>query len=304
MHETAIHLDDMIKFFSGLKTREEVKAQGDVEGSMVATAGGENVWESESTIELRGCVEAKISPLASSTHRVEAMVRECSHCASTDRGESTGSHCTLQRAVLNSKINETSAKEREGRVLHAKARTGSGLQGERELRSEESVMKHGGATDDKKKVRQRTRGALRVETAVRVAKERCAKVANKSTADRKAVKALLNDKMAAVRIGAKVESFTSTLQQPRQPNKRERERGVDKTHRVTDRVPFKRAKAIYLTHIIAELQARPTIAFQLDGINHKIAMQKLKEFEGNLKCFKPLTALFKEMVQDETVNTE
>jgi hypothetical protein len=139
---------------------------------------------------------------------------------------------------------------------------------------------------------------------VRVVKERYAKVANKSAADRKAVKALLNDKMAVVRIGAKVESFTSTLQQPRQPNKRERERGVDKTYRVTDRVPFKRAKAIYLTHIIAEPQARPTIAFQLDGINHKIAIQKLKEFEGNLKCFKPLTTFFKEMVQDETVNAE
>jgi hypothetical protein len=307
VHETAIDLDDMIKFFSGLKTREEVKAQGDVErfwGSTVAIAGGEDMWESESTIELKGYVEAKILPLASSTHRVEAMVRECSHCASTDRGESTRSHYILQRSVLNSKINEISAKEREGRVLHANASTGSGLQGERELRSEESVRKHGGATDDKKKVRQRTRGALRVETAVRVVKERYAKVANKSTADRKAVKALLNDKMAVVRIGAKVESFTSTLQQPRQPNKRERERGVDKTYRVTDRVPFKRAKAIYLTHIIAELQARPTIAFQLDGINHKIAIQKLKEFEGNLKCFKPLTAFFKEMVQDETINTE
>ena len=126
----------------------------------------------------------------------------------------------------------------------------------------------------------------------------------KSDADRKAVKTLLNDKMAVVRIGAKVESFTSTIQQPRQPNKRERERGVDKTYCVTDRVPFKRAKAIHILHIIEELQARPTIIFSKDAINHKIAIQKLKEFECNLKCFKPLTAFFKLMVQDETVNTE
>jgi hypothetical protein len=87
VHQTTINLDDMIKFFSGLKTREAVKAQGEVEtfaGSIVAIAGGEAIWQSESTIELRRYVEAKILPLASSTHRVEAM----------------------ERSVLNSKINE------------------------------------------------------------------------------------------------------------------------------------------------------------------------------------------------------
>jgi hypothetical protein len=59
-----------------------------------------------------------------------------------------------------------------------------------------------------------------------------------------------------------------------------------------------------MLHIIEELQARPTILFELDAINHKIAIQKLKDFEGSLKCFKPLTAFFKQMVQDETVNPE
>jgi hypothetical protein len=119
VYQSTIDLDDMIKFFSGLKSREEVKAQGGVENfwgsTIVAIAGGEDIWESESTIELRRYIKAKILPLASSTHRVEAMVRECSHCASTDRGESTRSHYILQRSVLNSKINEMSAKGREGR---------------------------------------------------------------------------------------------------------------------------------------------------------------------------------------------
>ncbi len=107
--------------------------------------------------------------------------------------------------------------------------------------------------------------------------------------------------MATVRIGAKVESFESTVPHPRQPNKRERERGVDKTYRVTDRIPFKRAKVIHMVHIIGELQARPTIIFLLD-INHKNAITKLKEFEGSQKCFKPLTDFFQQMLQDETVN--
>jgi hypothetical protein len=214
VHQSTIDLDDMIKFFAGLKSREEVKAQGEVEnvwGSIVAIAGGENIWESELTIELRRYVKAKILPLASSTHRVEAMVRERSHCASTDRGESTRSHYIFQRSVLNSKTNEMSAKGRVGRVLHANASTGSGLQGERELRSKESVRKHGGGTDDKKNVRQWTRGALRVVAAVPVVKKRYTNISNTSPADRKAVKALLNDKMAEVRIGAKVESFTNTV---------------------------------------------------------------------------------------------
>jgi hypothetical protein len=92
--------------------------------------------------------------------------------------------------------------------------------------------------------------------------------------------------------------------QGNQPNKRGRERGVDRTCRVTDRVPFKRAKAVHILHIIKELEARPTIAFSLDGINHKIAIQKLKKFEGSLKCFKPMTEFFKQIVQDETVDPE
>jgi hypothetical protein len=87
VHQTTIDLDNMIEFFSNLKTREEVKGQGEVAnfwGLIVAIAGGEDIWQSESTSELRRYVEAKILPLASSTHRVEAMVWECSHCASTD----------------------------------------------------------------------------------------------------------------------------------------------------------------------------------------------------------------------------
>jgi hypothetical protein len=212
VHQTTIDLDDMIEFFSKLKTREEVKGQGEVRehfwGSIEAIAGGEDIWQSESTVELRRYVEAKILPLASSTHRVEAMVRECSHCASTDQGESSRSHYILQQSVLNSKINEISAKDREGRVLHANASTGSGLQGERNLWSVEPVWKHGGATDDRKKVRQRTRGALRVLAAVQVVMERYTSVSKNSTADGKAVKVLLNNKMATGGIDAKVELLT------------------------------------------------------------------------------------------------
>jgi hypothetical protein len=55
------------------------------------------------------------------------------------------------------------------------------------------AQKHGGATDDKKKVCQQFKLQRNVMPAHRQ--------------KQKAVKALLNDKMAAVRIGAKVEKF-------------------------------------------------------------------------------------------------
>jgi hypothetical protein len=61
-------------------------------------------------------------------------------------------------------------------VLHANASTGSGLQGERNLWSVELVQKHGGAMDDKKKVRQQTGGARRVSAAVQVVMEYYASV--------------------------------------------------------------------------------------------------------------------------------
>jgi hypothetical protein len=163
------------------------------------------------------------------------------------------------------------------------------------------VRKHGGATDDKKKVCQGARGALRVLAALRVVMERYASVSKNSTADRKVVKVLLNNKTKTVRIDVKVESFVSTIAHPRQPNKRERERGVDKTYHVTNRIPFKRAKAIHMVHIIGELQAHPTIIFSSD-INHKNAITKLKEIESSQKCFKPLMDFFQQMLQDKTVN--
>jgi hypothetical protein len=56
-------------------------------------------------------------------------------------------------------------------------------------------------------------------------------LSNESNANQKAVKALLNERTAAVRIGEKPMSFTSTLQQLRQSKTQEGEQGVDKLTR-------------------------------------------------------------------------
>jgi tRNA isopentenyl-2-thiomethyl-A-37 hydroxylase MiaE len=72
-----------------------------------------------------------------------------------------------------------------------------------------------------KKVCQWTQGALRVVAAVGVVMERYTNISKKCTATQKATKALLNNKMATVRVGAKVKSVVSTVPHPRQPNKQE-----------------------------------------------------------------------------------
>jgi hypothetical protein len=66
-----------------------------------------------------------------------------------------------------------------------------------------------------------------------VIKGRYVAVANKSDADRKEIKALLETKNEDVRIGAKIEKFVEDLNKPRRENRRQKERGVDKTYRVS-----------------------------------------------------------------------
>jgi hypothetical protein len=101
-----------------------VRGQGELENhweSIVAIAEGEDIWSSERTVGLRECSESHILPLASSGHRVEAMVRECSLVSDTARGEANRSHLILQPSVLASKINDIAAKSREGRVIRTPA---------------------------------------------------------------------------------------------------------------------------------------------------------------------------------------
>jgi hypothetical protein len=134
-HNTTIDLSKMLTYFAKKMSVEEVKEQGALAalwGSVEKVAAGANIWESEETANLQEFAQGKILPLASSTHRVEAMVRECSHCAATNRGEASRSHRIFQRLVLNTTINDISAQDRIEQVFQANGSTGPGVQGERE----------------------------------------------------------------------------------------------------------------------------------------------------------------------------
>ena len=76
-------------------------------------------------------------------------------------------------------------------MLHANASIGTGIQGQRVLKSEQAIRKHGGLTEDIDKIRKRTRGSIRITAALGVIKDRYMEVANKSSADREEIKALL-----------------------------------------------------------------------------------------------------------------
>jgi hypothetical protein len=165
IHQTDIDLDDMIKTFSEQShghghTRENIREMIESHikcwDSVVAISNGEDPWgAATATAALRVYAKERILPLASSTHRVEAMVRECSHVAATDRGEDARSHYIFLRSALNSAINDIAAKDREDRPLRANGSMGPGLQGQREVRSAESQRKHGGIVKDGIKVRKR-----------------------------------------------------------------------------------------------------------------------------------------------------
>jgi hypothetical protein len=113
----------------------------------------------------------------------------------------------------------------------------------------------------------------------------------------------LETKGADVRTTVKVEKFVDDLTKPRQENRRQKERGVDKTHRVADRIPFKRTKALlHAAQLREELRAR---SLEFDAaIGCKNTCIMLKDFERNKTCFKPMTEFFKEMMQDKTIEDD
>jgi hypothetical protein len=63
--------------------------------------------------------KAYILPRASSTHRLEACIREASHCASTGRSEEMRSAFVVQRSVAGSDIKHQVQAEACDRSLHA-----------------------------------------------------------------------------------------------------------------------------------------------------------------------------------------
>jgi hypothetical protein len=87
----------------------------------------------------------------------------------------------------------------------------------------------------------------------------CKGALKKSTANQKAVKVLLNNKMAIVRIDAKFKSFISTVAHLRQPNKQECEQGSTKLTALLIKYHSKGQKPFISYTLLRSFMLAPTI---------------------------------------------
>mgnify|MGYP006965230816 CR=1 FL=1 len=255
-------------------------------------AEGEDLWSSTIPVmlEMRSDAENTILPLASSTHRVEAQVRECSLVSSTNRGEVKRSDYIIQRSTNTSSINRQANKTREGRVLHANASVTAGVPGQRQMQS-------GGAEDPKKKTRQNVRGEARTVVQLQNARDRYQKLnrIQNLVQKQKELKTILKRKdenrSDMSRATEEAKKFRRKYLLSRAPNKRQKERGVDRTYLVVGRIPYKSLRAIVSEHmhfLHAELAHRGTDAADIPtGFRERIKM--LKEMENDVKSFRAQT---------------
>jgi hypothetical protein len=241
---------------------------------------------------MKADAKTSILPLASSTHRVEAQVRECSLVSSTNRGEVKRSDYIIQRSTNTSSINREANKTREGRTLHANASVTAGMQGQRQTKS-------GGPENPKKKIRQTVRGEARTIVQLNNAKERHQNlnrirgllVKQKKLKD--ALKTKNENRSDMARATAQANEFRRKHLLERAPNKRQRERGVDRTYLVVGRIPYKALRATIPNHmnlLRAELVHRGADPATIpNGCRDRIKM--LKELENDKKSFRAKTTV-------------
>ena len=120
----------MFAYFSSYVPHSSAILQGklpDMINNIEEILAGADIWSDEmETKGIRIFAETLILPLASSTHRVEAMVRECTHAAGTNRGEESRSWYIMLRSVFNTKINEIAFAAREDKVFRGNQHLGPG----------------------------------------------------------------------------------------------------------------------------------------------------------------------------------
>ena len=296
-HGCSIDLADMVAFFrdTAKVNVEEMKNKSFVSEHLDAIskiAEGEDLWNSTIpvVVAMRNDAEATIIPLASSTHRVEAQVRECSLVASTNRGEDRRSDYIFQRSSNTRAVNQEARSTRRGRCLHANGSIRGGVQGQRQTSS-------GEAEDPTKKQRERTRGEERIKIQLTSTEKRYAAIQRIPgiLGKQKRMKNALvtkNDLKAQIsRANGEAEEFRRRYMISRAQNKRQKERGVDRTYLVVGRIPYKSLRAgvpEHMNFLHTELVHRRTDAADIPaGFRERIKM--LKKMEKDNKSFRAQT---------------
>jgi hypothetical protein len=133
-----INLRKYIEFATSMTSMEKLSTTPLVEEhreAVQALANGGSVWYSvEACVEVLACwCKVNIVPCMSSTHRVEAQVREANLVATTGRDPNMRSAMALIRSTVDKAANQATNDEHRRRVRKGNQHMGGGKQGGREL---------------------------------------------------------------------------------------------------------------------------------------------------------------------------
>lgn len=280
-------------FITGEKVSQFRKAIHDIARSDIYLF---DETDNDAIKKLQSFTRSRILPLASSTHKTEAMVRECSLVSATNCGEGKRSNYVFLRSVNNTYINRIARETREGRTLHANASMKAGKQGERDLVSSQAKKKHKGEKENEKYTRERTRGKHRAQLSLQWIRQSYKETsAEKNTASsRKEIKKLFLPKETeqpnVQRVNLKMEKKEDKMYVFREKNKRQSERGVDRTYRIMGKVPYKILKKDTHTNFIqTELALRALEFGNGKFFKWKEAIDLLKTYESNKKALNPIS---------------
>jgi len=103
-------------------------------------------------------------------------------------------------------------------------------------------------------------------------------------------------------VRAKLENFHDTKDATRSKKKLQKERGVDKTYLVTDRIPYKSTKAkTHLVQLQEELKAQKEsgqLSEEESRLNYTGIVKILKCIDGDKTSFVPKTSFFQNFLID------
>ena len=226
-----------------------------------------SIWTSEgiASIEfLRDYIKSFVLPHAHTTHRVEAAIREASHCSSTSgRSEEIRSAFALQRSVAHGDVHRQCQLDASRRVLRGNQHIGPGLLGERELISKQAKLKRanqGGATAIQQPEHVHVRGCFRAIVLLNNATSRYERIKDAPAQLKKKLHDIYkkkDDKVSTQRIKEKVEKVALTMHKHREPNKIQRQTGIDLTAQAAGVIKISSLrKNMYIPFLVKELEAR------------------------------------------------
>ena len=227
-----------------------------------------NIWASDipSIKNLCNFVKCFVLPHAHTTHRVEASIREASHClSSSGRSEEIRSAFALQeRSVAHGDVQRQCQLDAGQRILRGNQHMGPGLLGDCELRSKQAKLKRASQEASSEAIMQpehvHVRGSFRAIVLLNIATSRYARIKDDPSQLKKKLQDIYKkkeEKVSTRRIKEKVEKVSRTMNKHREPNKIQRQTGIDLTSQSAGVIKISSLrKKTFIPFLLKELEAR------------------------------------------------